>query len=126
LSLAYSDRYIAEPSPKGTATNSAIPVVQSVPTKRGTTPKEAGLNLGAHRVPVKKSIIGTWRKNSIAGTRSDQTIPIVIKTEKAEALNSAPRIIRSPMRGEERRSEKSSILVILLSSLIAMNSSLSD
>ena len=70
-------------------------------------------------------MIGTWRKNSIAGTKSDQTIPIVIKTENADALNSVPRIMRSPMRGDELRSEKSLVLIDLLESLIAKNSALS-
>jgi hypothetical protein len=126
LSLAYSDKYIADPKPNGTATSNAIPVVQRVPTRSGTTPKLAGTNLGAQRVPVKKSMIGTCRKNSIAGTRSDQTIPIVIKTEKAEALKSVPRITRSPMRGEDWRSEKSSTFFMLRVSLMAMMSALSD
>jgi hypothetical protein len=102
-----------------------MPVVHNVPTKSGTTPKLAGLNLGAHRVPVKKSIIGTWRKNSIAGTRSDHTIPIVINTENADALNNVPRIMRSPMRGDELRSENSLVFIELLESLIAKNSALS-
>ena len=89
---------MAAPRPNGTATISAITVVQSVPTSNGTTPNDAGLKRGAQRVPVKKSTTETCRKNSIAGVINDQAIPAVIKIVKNDAEKSTLRIIRSPIR----------------------------
>lgn len=49
---------------------------------------------------------------------------MVIKTEKADAEKSVPRMIRSPTRSEELRSEKSSTFTELLISLIFLRSTL--
>ena len=52
-------------------------VVQNVPVTSGSTPKSASANVGAQRVPVRKSKTPISRKKSIAGNSSDRKMPTV-------------------------------------------------
>ena len=52
---AYSLRNMADPSPIGTAINSAPPATRKVPKTSGSTPKLVGSTSGAQRVPARKS-----------------------------------------------------------------------
>jgi hypothetical protein len=55
--------------------------VLSVPTTSGRTPKLDGLNSGDHSVPVKNSPTPMSWKNSIVGSASATTMPIVVSTD---------------------------------------------
>src|SRR5450756_34418 len=102
---AYSDRYTAAPSPNGIARSRAITVVQAVPVTRGSTPYVGFEKRGAHRVPDRKSITGTWRKNSSAGPRSAMTMPTVIAIESSAAPRRPSMAMRSPLREDWRLTE---------------------
>ena len=52
-----------------------------MPTTSGRTPKLGGLKSGAQSVPVKNSTDATSWKNSIVGSASATTIPIVVRTD---------------------------------------------
>jgi hypothetical protein len=62
------------------------------------TPNDALANRGAHLVPNKKSLIGTCRKNSTAGTISATTIPIVITIVSHAASRNTTFATASPGR----------------------------
>ena len=64
------------------ATSIAIPVVRSVPTSSGITPKLGGSNSGVHLVPERNSQTPTSPKNSIVGTSSATTIPVVVRIDR--------------------------------------------
>ena len=72
----------------------------------GITPKLGGLNSGAHVVVVKNSLKLTSLKNSIDGTISAMTMPIVVPIDTRAQSKSMPWIESSPYRGDDReRSE---------------------
>ncbi len=78
------------------ATRQAQIVVLSVPTTSGRTPKLAGLISGDHSVPVKNSpMLMSW-KNSIVGSASATTMPIVVSTDTLAHASSRSLISVSP------------------------------
>ena len=97
--FAYSERRMAAPSPKGTATTSAIPVVHRVAVTSGSTPKDASANRGAHRVPKRNSHTGTSAKNESAGVNSAIKIPTVVRTVAIAATRKIALMMVSPCRG---------------------------
>jgi hypothetical protein len=76
----------------------AIAVVQSVAVTSGMTPNDALAKRGAHLVPNKKSVIGTWAKNSTAGMTSAMTIPTVMTIVSHAASRSTIFATASPGR----------------------------
>ena len=56
-------------------------VTEIVPARSGRTPKSGGSKSGAQRSPVMKSMKLISRKNSIAGSSSEMTMPTVVATE---------------------------------------------
>ena len=73
-------------------------MVHSVPVMSGSTPKSGLANVGAHRVPVRKSQDVTSRKNARAGMSRETKMPIVMRTERPAAALSRPIAMRSPTR----------------------------
>ena len=73
-------------------------VTEIVPARSGSTPKSGGSKSGAQRVPVMKSMKLISRKNSIAGSSSAMTIPIVVATEMNAQATSPNLIASSPKR----------------------------
>ena len=59
-----------------------------VPFTNGKTPKCCDAKSGVHRVPVKKSRIGTSPKNWMVSPNKVITIPVVVSTDTAAHANS--------------------------------------
>ena len=93
---AYSERKIAEASPIGTATSMPQRLVLKVPTRIGSTPKSAGVKVGAQVVPKRKSPIGTFARKSMVGSSKETTIAVVVSTERRAQSASRPLIAFSP------------------------------
>ena len=74
----------------------------NVAATSGRTPKWAGSKSGDQFVPVKKSIGLISEKNSIAGNRSDATMPSVVMTEMSAQTPSSTLITASPTRALRR------------------------
>ena len=87
---AYSLRKIALMSPMGTATTMAINATTRVPLTSGNTPNDFDANSGVQRVPVRKSTIGTSRKNASASPNSVKMMPAVVRIETAAHKNRTP------------------------------------
>ena len=96
--LAYSERYMAAPSPSGIARARATAVITRVAETSGQTPKDGSAALGAHLVLPKNSRTGTSAKNSRAGRRRATMMPIVVATETKAASIRRVRIAKSPGR----------------------------
>jgi hypothetical protein len=70
--------------------------VLRVPTRTGRTPKDAGVKVGAHEVPNRKSPIGTLARKSRVGIRRDTTIAVVVTTERSAQTARRPLMAFSP------------------------------
>src|SRR5918996_553849 len=85
-------------------TTQAQTVTISVPTSSGWMPNEEGVKSGAQRSSVKNSLNETSRKNSIDGSRSAATIPIVVAID-TNAQRARPALTASsPQRLPSARS----------------------
>ena len=83
-----------------------MPVTSRVPLSSGQMPYW-WLIRGSQVPPNRKSLSGTSEKNSIAGSSSEMTIPIVVRIDTTAAAKSRPRMRASPRRG--RRSPKTDV-----------------
>ena len=73
-----------------------MPVARKVPITSGRTPKLGGSKSGVHFPPERNSHTPTSPKNSIVGTRSAITIPVVVRIESSVARIRIPLITSSP------------------------------
>ena len=95
LGFEYSDRYIADSKPIGTAMNMAMSVIKIVPIKIGIAPNSSSPATGSsrraicglHCRPKRKSVILIILKNSIVSMIKESTIPIVVIMATQEAKN---------------------------------------
>ncbi len=93
---AYSLRYMAAPSPRGTATISAITVTIRVPATSGRTAKSPSV--------AKKSPNGISWKKSMTGRMSAMTIPNEMAIDSSADSTSSALMTASPGRDFARRS----------------------
>ena len=92
---AYSERYIAAPSPSGTATSSAMTVVTAVPPISGSTAYCPSV--------AKKSPNGTSAKKSMTGRIRATMMPTVMATDRRAEPIRMPRITVSAGRARRLR-----------------------